>query len=659
MCGIAGVLDTSGAPVSVAALQRMTDCVAHRGPDGEGHYAFGPMGLGHRRLAIIDLSEAAHEPMANEDGSVVLIFNGEIFNFQELRLELQALGHRFQSQTDAEVVVHGYEVWGDDVLRHLNGMFGLALFDRPKRRLLLARDKYGIKPIYWAFTAGKLLFGSEIKSLLAHGDLPRDISYPALNEYFSFQNIFSDLTLFDGVRLLPPASTLTIEATPGAQPAIRRWWDYPFGQEPLRLSEEEAAEELHRLFVQAVVRQTISDVPVGSYLSGGMDSGSITAIAGRHLPRLRTFTGGFDMSSASGLELGFDERRAAEMLAARFRTEHYEVVLHAGDMEEVLPELIWHLEDLRVGQSYPNYYVARLAGKFVKVVLSGAGGDELFGGYPWRYYRGIAATDREDYFQRYYGFWQRLVSDDDKPRLFNDDVQRRIGSLSSFDVFRDVFAGYRGPIESRDDYVNASLYFELKTFLHGLLVVEDKLSMAHSLETRVPFLDDDLVDFAVRLPPTHKVRNLDGVHAVDENVAGKRVAYDRVTSDGKIALRRAMERIIPPEVTERAKQGFSAPDASWFRGESIDYINRLLGNPRAMVYEFLEPAFVKNVLEEHTSGRQNRRLLIWSLLSFEWWCRTFLAGSEAPDLRATASTGRGAPMRSAVGSARTGPSIGF
>ena len=636
MCGIAGVLDTSGAPVSDAALKRMTDCVAHRGPDGEGHYAFGPMGLGHRRLAIIDLTEAAHEPMSNEDGSVVLIFNGEVYNFQELRLELQSLGHRFKSQGDAEVVVHGYEAWGEAVVEHLNGMFAFALFDRRKRRLVLARDRFGIKPLYWAFTGGKLLFGSEIKSILAQGDLSRDISYQALNEYFSFQNIFSDLTLFEGVRLLPPASLLTIEATPGAQPLVRRWWDYPFGGEPIRLSEDEAADELQRLFVQAVVRQTVSDVPVGAYLSGGMDSGSITAIAGRHLPRLRTFTAGFDLSSASGLELGFDERRAAEMLSARFRTEHYEVVLHAGDMEEVLPELIWHLEDLRVGQSYPNYYVARLAGKFVKVVLSGAGGDELFGGYPWRYYRGVAATDRQDYFQRYYGFWQRLVSDEDKPRLFNDDVQRRIGELSSFDTFRSVFDGYGGTLTSRDDYLNASLYFELKTFLHGLLVVEDKLSMAHSLETRVPFLDNDLVDFGIRLPPSHKVRNLELVRPVDENVAGKRVEFERTTNDGKLVLRRAMERIIPPDVTARAKQGFSAPDASWFRGASIDYIQRLLGNPRASIYEFIEPAFVRSVLEEHMSGRQNRRLLIWSLLSLEWWCRAFRDGSSVRDAGPTA-----------------------
>ena len=638
MCGLTGVFDTTGAPVSITSLRRMTDCVAHRGPDGEGHFAFGPVGLGHRRLSIIDLSEAGHEPMANEDGSIVVIFNGEIYNFKALRAELEALGHEFHSQTDTEVLVHGYEEWGEDVLLRLNGMFAFALFDRPRRRLFLARDRYGVKPLYWTFIAGKLIFGSEIKSILAHGDVPRDVSYPALNEYFSFQNTFSDLTLFEGIRLLPPGSLMTIEASAGDQPHIRKWWDYPFDQEPLKIGPEEAAEELHRLFVQAVVRQMVSDVPVGSYLSGGMDSGSITAVAGRHLPRLRTFTGGFDLSSASGLEQGFDERRAAEMLANRFKTEHYEVVLHAGDMEAVLPELIWHLEDLRVGQSYPNYYVARLAGKFVKVALSGAGGDELFGGYPWRYYRGLDASDGEDYLARYYGFWQRLVPDTDKVNLFTADTQRRIGDHSTFDTFRSVFDGYPGAMDQRDEYINGSLYFELKTFLHGLLVVEDKLSMAHSLETRVPFLDDDLVNFAVRLPPTHKLRNLDEFQGVDENIIGKRQRYELETSDGKQVLRKAMERIIPPEVTERAKQGFSAPDASWFRGESIDYIDRLLRNPRAMIYEFVEPRFVSDVLDDHTSGRHNRRLLIWSLLSFEWWCRTFLAGAGESSAALSAAT---------------------
>jgi asparagine synthase (glutamine-hydrolysing) len=340
--------------------------------------------------------------------------------------------------------------------------------------------------------------------------------------------------------------------------------------------------------------------------------------------RLTTFTGGFDLTSASGLEVGFDERRTAEVLANRFKTEHYEVVMHAGDMEWVLPKLIWHLEDLRVGQCYPNYYVARLAGKFVKVVLSGAGGDELFGGYPWRYFRGMNSAGSQDYFQRYYQYWQRLVPDDDKKRLFLPTTRQQIGEHSTLDVFRDVFKGYVGSFQTNEDYVNASLYFELKTFLHGLLVVEDKISMAHSLETRVPFLDDDLVEFAVRIPAAHKLRNLDAAVRVDENNPSKRQQSDFETSEGKQVLRKAMQRFIPPEVTERAKQGFSAPDASWFRGDSIDYINRLLRQPKARIYEYLAPAYVEGVLDQHCSGKANRRLLIWSFLSLEWWLRKFL-----------------------------------
>jgi asparagine synthase (glutamine-hydrolysing) len=604
----------------------MTDLIAHRGPDGEGHYTDGGVGLGHRRLAIIDLTPAGSQPMASRDGEVVITYNGEIYNFQKLRVELEALGYQFHSQTDTEVVIHAYEEWGDACVERFNGMFAFAIWDRRRQRVFLARDRYGVKPLYWHFRNGALVFASEIKAILEHPQVSPAVCHEALNEYFTFQNIFSDLTLFEGVRLLPAGCTLTLGS--GADgPEVRRYWDYPFHAGPAEASEEESAEHLYHLFVQAVTRQLVSDVPVGSYLSGGMDSGSITSVAVRHLPRLATFTGGFDLTSASGLELGFDERRAAEVMANQFKTEHYEVVLHAGDMEWVLPELIWHLEDLRVGQSYPNYYVARLAGKFVKVVLSGGGGDELFGGYPWRYYRGLNSVGREEYFRRYYQFWQRLVPDEDKGRLFNSETSRRVSDHSAFEVFRDVFQGWRGPLEGNEDYINASLYFELKTFLHGLLVVEDKLSMAHSLETRVPFLDDDLVEFAQRIPVGYKLSNLGSTVRVDENLAGKRHLYASQRNGGKAVLRRAMGRLIPGEITGRAKQGFSAPDESWFRGESIDYINRLLRNPKAMIYEYLQPQYVTEVLDEHCSGRVNRRLLIWSLLSFEWWCRTFLAGS--------------------------------
>jgi asparagine synthase (glutamine-hydrolysing) len=631
MCGIVGVCNLNGQPVATGLLRRMTDLIAHRGPDGEGHYTDGAVGLGHRRLAIIDLSSAGQQPMANEAADVVITYNGEIYNFQALRLELAALGYRFHSRTDTEVILHAYEQWSERCVARFNGMFAFAIWDQSRRRLFLARDRYGIKPLYWFCKNGVFIFASEIKAILAHPQVARQLSYPAMSEYFTFQNIFTDLTLFEGIRLLPPGHTMTFDLDGMAEPKAQCYWDYSSASGQLHLSEEECAERLYQLFVQAVTRQLGSDVPVGAYLSGGMDSGAITAVAVQHLPRLTTFTGGFDLTSASGLELGFDERQSAEILANLFKTEHYEVVMHAGDMEWVLPQLIWNLEDLRVGQCYPNYYVARLASKFVKVVLSGAGGDELFGGYPWRYYRGVNSTGRKEYLERYYQFWQRLVADADKKRLFNVESCRQIGGHSAFEVFRSVFETWPGPLQDNEDYLNASLYFELKTFLHGLLVVEDKISMAHALETRVPFLDDELVDFAMRLSVRHKIRNLDSALHMDENLPGKRRLYELVTNDGKLALRQAMGRLIPQEITERTKQGFSAPDASWFRGESINYINRLLRNPKALIYEFLTPEYVAEVLDDHCAGRINRRLLIWSLLSFEWWCRCFLSGSSASE----------------------------
>jgi asparagine synthase (glutamine-hydrolysing) len=625
MCGFVGVFDRTGTPVAAGLLRNMADRIAHRGPDSDGYYVDGPVGLGHRRLAIIDLSSSGQQPMTNETNDIFVVFNGEIYNFQQLRVELLALGHRFFSKTDTEVIVHAYEEWGRDCVQRFNGMFAFALWDQTRQQLLLARDRYGVKPLYWWFKSEILVFGSEIKAILQHPAVSASVCLPALNENFSIQNIFSDLTLFEGIRLLPPAVTMRFPRKPGTDPDSVTYWDYQLDADAALPAEEEIAEAVHKRFVQAVTRQLISDVPVGTYLSGGMDSGSITAIAARHVERLTTFTAGFDLSSATGLEMGFDERRAAEMMANFFKTEHYEVVLHAGDMEWVMPKLIWHLEDLRVGQCYPNYYVARLASKFVKVVLSGAGGDELFGGYPWRYFRGLNSSSCSNYFARYYQFWQRLVPDDQKSQLFNSATCRLIRDHSTFDVFRGIFRDYRGAYESNADFVNASLYFELKTFLHGLLLVEDKISMAHSLETRVPFLDDDLVDLALHIPPSLKLRDLASFRKVDENQVGKRHLNEIETSEGKMILRTAMSRIIPKATTDRTKQGFSAPDASWFRGQSIDYINRLLRDPTARIYDYLNLTYVRDHLDRHCAGQANYRLLIWSLLSFEWWLRIFIS----------------------------------
>jgi asparagine synthase (glutamine-hydrolysing) len=621
MCGIAGIYQQSGEPVASELLRQMTNSIAHRGPDGEGQFIKGGLGLGHRRLSIIDLSDAGRQPMADASNELVLVYNGEIYNFKELRKELEAAGHRFKSRTDTEVLLYAYKQWGEACVNRFNGMFAFALYDQPKQKLFLARDRYGIKPLYWYFKDGRFVFASEIKAILQHPAVQRRISYSALNEYLTFQNILSDATLFDGVRLLPPATTLTLDLKSGAQPKLQRYWDFAFKPQE-NLTEKECEDRLYDLFVASVKRQLVSDVPIGAYLSGGMDSGSIVAVARGHLGRLSTFTGGFDLSSASGLELGFDERKNSELVANLLKTEHYEMVMHAGDMEHIMPPLIWHLEDLRVGQCYPNFYVARLAGKFVKVVMSGAGGDEIFGGYPWRYFTGMENGNGE-YHKRYYAFWQRLVSDEEKEKAFTSDVRRSIGDHSTFETFRSVFNPQLA-LKSNEDLLSASLYFELKTFLHGLLVVEDKVSMAHSLETRVPFLDNELVDFALQIPARYKVNDLSKSVRVDENTIGKRHLAQLKTNAGKAILRKAMSRLIPKDVTDRVKQGFSAPDASWYRGESIDYVNRVLRNPKALINEFVRPDYVANILDQHCNGIQNRRLLIWSLLSLETWCEQFL-----------------------------------
>lgn len=627
MCGIAGIFHLNGAPASSVILKRMTDVIAHRGPDGEGHYIDGPTGLGHRRLAIIDLSPAGHQPMQTPDGALVLTYNGEIYNFQELRTELESLGHQFRSRTDSEVVLHAYAQWGANCVTRFNGMFAFALWDKQRQELFIARDRYGIKPLYYAFFDSIFIFGSEQKAILQHPACKREMDQEALLEYFTFQNIFTDKTLLKGIKLLPAGHYATIPLH-GTELKITKYWDYYFQEPDQKATEEEYAEELDRLFKQAVNRQLVSDVAVGSYLSGGMDSGSITAIAATQLPYIKTFTCGFDLNSASGIEISFDERQKAEYMSYLFKTEHYEMVLKSGDMERIMPRMAWHLEEPRVGQSYPNYYAAQLASKFVKVCLSGAGGDELFGGYPWRYYRAVVNDNFEDYIDKYYAFWQRLIPNATLKEVFSP-VWGDVKHVWTRDIFRDVFHKHEHKLECPEDYVSHSLYFEAKTFLHGLLVVEDKLSMAHSLETRVPFLDNDLVDFAMRLPISMKLRNLSDVVQINENEPGHKPAkYFQKTNDGKLLLRKVMGRYIPSQITDAEKQGFSAPDASWFKGESIEYVKKVLFNKHSKIYDYMDRDAVLALVNDHLNGKQNRRLLIWSLLNLEEFLSAFLGSKQ-------------------------------
>jgi asparagine synthase (glutamine-hydrolysing) len=628
MCGIAGIFHLDGAPASHQLVRAMTRQIAHRGPDGEDHVAEGPIAFGHRRLAIIDLSDAARQPMETRDGRFLLTYNGEIYNFHQLRLQLTARGHQFRSQGDSEVLLYAFAEWGLDALLKFNGMFAFAIWDRRDRKLVLARDRFGVKPLYYARFANTLLFGSEAKAILAHTSAKAELDIAGVTEYLSFQNFFTPRTLFRGIRLLPAGSYIEFPLDPSAAPRPVTYWDFEFRESSERADEHEYIEELDRLFQQSVSRQLVSDVDVGAYLSGGIDSGSITAIAAGQIPFMRSFTCGFDLSSASGVELGFDERASAEAMSYLFKTEHYEMVLKAGDMERCLPSLAWHLEEPRVGQCYPNFYAAQLASKFVKVVLSGAGGDELFGGYPWRYYRAVVNDDFDHYVEKYFSFWQRLLPNGQLERVLAP-VWSEARHVLPRDIFRSVFKLQARELRRPEDYVNHSLYFETKTFLHGLLVVEDKLSMAHGLETRVPFLDNDLVDFAMRLPAAYKLGSLTEVVRLNENDPGnKRHAYFQRTHDGKLILRKMMSRYIPQQVAERVKQGFSAPDASWFKGDSIEYVRRTIYDDDAPIYGFMDRRAVQTLVDDHLEGRENRRLLIWSLLSLIHWCHTFLSGSS-------------------------------
>lgn len=628
MCGIVGAYDLVGNSTTADVLQAMIRAVAHRGHDGEGQYLEYPIALGHRRLAILDVSSLGAQPMHSHRNDWVIVFNGCIYNFKELRDDLIKKGCAFKSNCDTEVICEGLSIEGADYFQKLNGMFAIGAYHRPTQKLYLSRDRFGVKPLYYWFDGSRFVFGSEIKAILAHPAYKVNLNANALNEYFSFQNLFTYRTLFDGIYLLPAANTIEISKDT-KEIKYNCWWDYNFTDVDDTMTFEDAVSETKRLFQQAVKRQMISDVPVGTYLSGGMDSGSITAIASQQVDRLSTFTCGFDMSQVTGVEANYDERRDAELMANYFKTEHYEQVMNAGDLRWSLPRVVYHLEDLKVGMSYPNYYISRLASKFVKVCLQGTGGDELYGGYPWRYYRIFKSLNQKDFFNQYYQFWQRLVPDAQKSDLFTNAISASMDFDEPRRIFERVFTFNTNlKYDTPEQHIANSLYFEIKTFLPGLLIVGDKLSMANGLEERFPFLDNDLVNFSQKIPVRHKLGNLDQMKRIDENEYRDKKSLYNEHSDGKTVLRKAMSGFLPDSIINRKKQGFSAPDESWYRGENAEFVKELLLNKKTCSSEFISHDYMKSIVDEHINKKTNHRLLLWSFMNFEWWCRIFLNGEK-------------------------------
>ena len=610
MCGIAGFIRLDGrtAPPDGSALslvKGMSQLLAHRGPDDEGYLATGPVALGHRRLSIIDLSPRGRNPMPNEDGTVQLVFNGEIYNHRDLRTDLERRGHTFRSDTDGEVIVHLWEEHGADCVARLNGMFAIALWDERRRILFLARDRFGVKPLYHTVTGGLFAFASEAKAFLALPSFRAEPDPIGLFQHLTFQNTFGSRTLWDGVHLLPAGHWLQVR---GECVTEGEYWDLQFEPDGSR-SVAYWVQGLRERFEAAVQRQLMSDVPVGSFLSGGMDTGSITAVAARTLPSMHTFTCGFTVPDAcSDLERYFDERSDARDLAQRLGTVHHELEIGQEDMEPILSRVVWHLDDARVGISYPVYATAEMIHRHVTVVLSGVGGDELFAGYPWRY--ALAAEFAPDEFdRRYYDIWSRLLPEDRSRRLFTADLLQKVGDFSPYEAFTEALKGappaHRGNGRANLD---RAFYFDFKTFLNGLLLVDDHLSMAHAVESRVPFLDNDFVDFTARIPPDLKLRE----------------------GQGKWILREAMRGLLPDHVLDRRKQGFTPPDRTWYKSHSLSYIRGLLLARPARDRGFFQPREVERVLEEHTSDRHDHRFLLWSLMCFEWWNRLFVDRHPLP-----------------------------
>lgn len=600
MCGIAGLYNLAGEAIAAGRVTAMCDLIRHRGPDDRGVWAHGPVGLGHQRLSIIDLSRRGRNPMANEDETVQIVFNGEIYNYRELRPDLVRRGHVFRSQTDTEVIIHLYEEIGPDCVGRLNGMFAFALWDERRRRLLLARDRFGVKPLYYTRLGDTLAFASEVKAFLA---LPEFSARPdpfALAEHFTFQNTFGERTLFEGVKLLPAGHYLTVEDGRIEQ---RQYWNLSF-QPQADVSIEDWAAGLRERFEAAVNRQLMSDVPLGSYLSGGMDTGSISAVAARRIPGMHSFTCGFKLpEGASEMERFFDERDESERLARLLGTVHHELELGPEAMQPVLPAVVWHLDEPRVGISYQVYHTAEMIGRYVKVVLSGVGGDELFAGYPWRY-EPVLNLNGDDFERAYYGLSIRFLTDEQKRELFTDELNQSLDGFSTFESFREALRGAEGA-----DPLHRALYFDFKTFLNGLLLVDDKLSMAHSIEARVPFLDNEFVDYVSRIPAEFKLR----------------------PNESKIVLREAMRGLLPDETIFRRKQGFTPPDQTWYKGKSLTYVRDLILGPRATERGYFRPSALRQILDDHSRDRCNNRFLIWSLMCFEWWNRLFVDREPLPE----------------------------
>lgn len=625
MCGIAGVVcRDANEPIESSRIESMVERLHHRGPDDTGFVTLPGVALGLKRLSIIDVA-GGRQPIPNEDGRLTSVGNGEIFNFRELRAELEAKGHRFRTGSDMEVVVHGYEEWGDAVVERLSGQFAFALWDGPRRRLLAARDRAGEKPLYYFEGDSDVVFASEIKALLAKTPVPRKLDLSGLDDFLTYEFIMAPRTIFQGVKKLPPAHAMSVE-----DGRVRTWpyWHAPREVETGR-SEDEWAAELRETLARAVTSQMMADVPLGAFLSGGIDSSSVVALMSE-ASRLPVLT--FSIAFREG---SYDESSYAREIARRFGTRHREETIDP-DVVELFDRLVVHLDEPFADTSlFPTYLVSEVAARDVKVVLSGDGGDELFAGYDWYVADRMARS-----LSRFPGAWaletlhgvSEWFPPSAKKKGFVNKVKRFLEGATApaelehhrwlwhlpaeakaelySDSLREALLSHdpAGPVraslgEPRDDLLNRQLYADFKLFLaDDILVKVDRMSMAASLEARAPFLDKDVIELAFRMPGAIKLKG----------------------SSRKHVLKRAMADVLPASVLDRRKEGFSIPMKSWLRKELRPLMEALLSEERIRERGLFRWQAVKRRMDEHVAGSHNHAHQLFPLMVFERWAQAFL-----------------------------------
>ncbi len=624
MCGISGIINFNKSKINKNDIIEMNNQLKHRGPDDDDIYIDKFIGFGHTRLSILDLSANGKQPMQSLNNRYVITYNGEVYNFLDIKKELINRGYIFKSHADTEVVLNSWLEWGENCINKFNGMFAFAIWDKKEEEFFLVRDRYGIKPVYYHNLNNKFIFASEQRAILSILKSKKELDKETLYEYFTFQNIFSDRTLVKNIKLLNPGTILKISLTKKIKLKFNKYWDFNFTTPSNVKNNLEYQEELSSLLESAVKKQLVSDVEVGTYLSGGIDSSLITYFASKEIKKLKTFSCGFKIPNESGIEFNFDETEKSKSTSKFLKTKYIEKIIESGDMESSLPELTSRIEEPRLGQSYPNYYASQLASSNVKVVLNGVGGDELFGGYPWRYFIANKALNLDEYIDQYYLYWQRLIDNNELKKIFKP-IKKEVQDVWTKNIFTTVLNKNNLKIKNkREDFINLAMYFEAKTFLHSLLIIEDKISMGFGLETRTPFLDNDLVNFATNIPIDLKIKNLLTKNKIDENLKNKKIQNIKyLNNSGKIILRNIAKKILPKKITNAYKQGFTGPDENWFKGESMEFVKSIIKNKNSYIYNFMDYTAVNKIVDLHLEGKKNKRLFIWSLLNTEEYLKNF------------------------------------